>query len=270
VTESLRKRILTAVVVAAALLVVVLILPAAVTVVVVSAIVLLGAWEWSGFLRLPSAALRAAYVLLIALLMVAAWSVSMTAGGRAFVMGAALVWWCFALLWVAFAPQRVTSWSAAVSGALALVPAWLALIRLRVLLGDGAQWVLFALILVWAADIGAYFAGRQFGRVRLAPAVSPAKTWEGVLGGVSLSALCALAGAAWFHLPPLIFLLLCLAAVGFSVVGDLTESLLKRYAGVKDSGTVFPGHGGVMDRIDSITAAAPVLFIGLMLLGVAR
>jgi phosphatidate cytidylyltransferase len=236
----------------------------------VSAIVLLGAWEWSGFLRLPNAALRAAYVLLIAVLMFAAWSVSVTAGARNFVMQLALAWWCVALLWVMLAPRRVAGWSAALAGVLALVPAWLALMRLRVGLPDGAQWVLFALLLVWVADIGAFFCGRLLGRVRLAPQVSPAKTWEGVVGGMLLSALCALAGAAWFHLPALTFLLLCLTAVAFSVVGDLTESLLKRFAGVKDSGTLFPGHGGVMDRIDSLTAAAPVLFIGLALLGVVR
>ena len=269
-TEGLRKRILTAAVLAVALLVVILCLAPAVTVVVVSAIVLLGAWEWSGFLRLPTGALRACYVLLIAVLMFAAWSFSVSAGGRVFIMGLALGWWCVALLWVALAPKKVATWSAALAGVLALVPAWLVLMRLRVLLPDGAQWVLFALMLVWVADIGAYFAGRRYGRVRLAPEVSPAKTWEGVCGGMALSGLLAVGGAAWFHLPRAPFVLLCLAAAGFSVVGDLTESLLKRYAGVKDSGNVFPGHGGVMDRIDSITAAAPILFIGLMQLGVAR
>jgi phosphatidate cytidylyltransferase len=270
VTESLRKRILTAAVLAAALLCVLLLLPPLATVIVVSAIVLLGAWEWSAFLRLPSVALRVAYVGLIAVLMFAAWSVSVTAGAGNFVMPLALAWWCVALVWVTLAPHRVSAWSAALAGVLALVPAWLALMRLRVGLPDGAQWVLFALLLVWVADIGAFFCGRHFGRVPLAPQVSPAKTWEGVIGGMLASAVCALAGAAWFHLPALTFLLLCLAAVAFSVVGDLTESLLKRFAGVKDSGTLFPGHGGVMDRIDSLTAAAPVLFIGLALLGVVR
>jgi phosphatidate cytidylyltransferase len=265
----LRKRVLTAVVLAVGLLVVLLGLPPAATVIVITAIVLIGAWEWSAFLQLPSAALRAAYVSLVGLLLFGAWSFSVTAAGRDIVMLIALAWWLIALLWIALAPRRVTDWSAAIAGVLALVPAWLALIRMRVL-PDGAQWVLFALVLVWVADIGAYFSGRRFGRVRLAPQVSPAKTWEGVFGAMLLSALVASAGAAWFHLPLITFLPLCLGVVGFSIVGDLTESLLKRYAGVKDSGTLFPGHGGVMDRIDSITGAAPVLFLGLTYLGVAK
>ncbi len=269
-SESLRKRILTAAVLVAVLMSVLLLLRPAATVILVSAFVLLGAWEWSGFLRLPGAALRGAYVLLMGLLMYGAWAISASAGARNCVMQLALAWWCVALVWIMLAPRRVAAWSAALAGVFALVPAWLALVRLRVGLADGAQWVLFAFLLVWVADIGAYFFGRQFGRVRLAPQVSPAKTWEGVLGGMLFSGLGALAGAAWFHLPVVPFLLLCLGAVAFSVVGDLTESLLKRVAGVNDSGTLFPGHGGVMDRIDSLTAAAPVLFLGLTLLGVVR
>ena len=149
------------------------------------------------------------------------------------------------------------------------MPAWLALVRLRFDLPRGAEWMIFALLLVFAADIGAFFAGRRFGRLRLAPAVSPGKTWEGVLGGAAASALVGIAGSEWFGVPLYAFLPLCLAAVAFSVVGDLTESLLKRFAGVKDSGTLFPGHGGVMDRIDSVTGAAPVLLFGLTVLGVA-
>lgn len=268
--EALRKRVVTAVVMVAALLVVLLVLPAWATVVVITTIVLLGAWEWSAFLQLPTAALRAAYVGLIAVLLFAAWSFSVTPAGRDTVMLVALAWWLIALLWVVLAPRRVQKWSAAIAGLLALVPAWLALVRLRVVLPQGAQWVLFALVLVWVADIGAYFSGRRFGRVRLAPYVSPAKTWEGVLGAMAVSALVAITGGLWFHLPLFTFLVLCLGVVAFSIVGDLTESLLKRFAGVKDSGTLFPGHGGVMDRIDSITGAAPVLFLGLTYLGVAQ
>jgi phosphatidate cytidylyltransferase len=128
--------------------------------------------------------------------------------------------------------------------------------------------VLFCLLLVWMADIGAYFAGRRFGRRRLAPEVSPGKTWEGVLGGVAACIPVAVGGSFWVSVPLGGFLVLCLATVACSIVGDLTESLLKRFAGVKDSGTLFPGHGGVMDRIDSLTAAAPVLLLGLTVLGV--
>ncbi len=127
-------------------------------------------------------------------------------------------------------------------------------------------------MLVWAADIGAFFVGRKFGRLRLAPHVSPGKTWEGVLGGMIASAIVAVLGSWWFArtfpIPLAQFLPLCLAVVAFSIVGDLTESLLKRFAGVKDSGSLFPGHGGVMDRIDSVTGAAPVLLLGLLMLGI--
>jgi phosphatidate cytidylyltransferase len=269
VTEALRKRILTAAALAGVLLAVLFWLPAWATVVVATLLVLAGAWEWSAFLLLGTrSALRAAYVLLVAALLYCAWKFSATVQGRNLLLTAAVLWWLAALLWIAIAPQRVTAWAAAVAGVLALVPSWLAFVRLRVTLPAGAQWTLFVLLLVWVADIGAFFCGRRFGRIRLAPEVSPGKTWEGVLGGTAVSALVAIGGSLWFRVPLVVFLPLCLAVVGFSIVGDLTESLLKRFAGVKDSGTVFPGHGGVMDRIDSLTAAAPVLLLGLTLMGV--
>jgi len=268
VSESLRKRVITAAVLAVALLAVLFWLPATATVVALTALVLMGAWEWSAFLRLAAAPQRMAYVALVALLLPAVWLITATPEGRNIVLSAAVLWWLGALGWIVFAPRRVTAWSAGLAGLLALVPAWLALVRLRLDLPRGAQWVLFALLLVWAADTGGFFFGRRYGRVRLAPQVSPGKTWEGVLGGVAVSALVAIAGSAWFGVPILVFVPLCLAVVGFSIVGDLTESLLKRFAGLKDSGTLFPGHGGVMDRIDSVTGAAPVLFFGLTILGV--
>jgi phosphatidate cytidylyltransferase len=267
VSDSLRKRVLTAVVGAAALLAILLLLPEWVTVVALTALLLAGAWEWSAFLRLSTAARRLLYVALVALLLPIVWQVSSDPDSRDLILVAAVLWWLTALLWIAFAPRRVTPWAAGVAGVLALVPSWLALVWLRLSPPHG-QWVLFALILVWVADIGAFFFGRRFGRIRLAPEVSPGKTWEGVLGGVALSSLVAIGGSAWFHVPLAVFLPLCLATVAFSVVGDLTESLLKRFAGMKDSGTVFPGHGGVMDRIDSLTGAAPVLLLGLTLLKV--
>jgi phosphatidate cytidylyltransferase len=269
VNEALRKRIITAVVLAVALVGIVLFLPAIATVIVLTVLVLAGAWEWSAFLRLPRAVFRAAYVVFLAVMMPVVWHVSETPEGRDIVLAVAVTWWLAALAWIAFAPRRVAPWSAALAGLLALVPAWLALVRLRFAVPRGAEWMIFTLVLVFAADIGAFFAGRRFGRLRLAPAVSPGKTWEGVLGGAAMSAVVAVAGSLWFGVPLHSFLPLCLAAVAFSIVGDLTESLLKRFAGLKDSGTLFPGHGGVMDRIDSVTGAAPVLLFGLTVLGVA-
>lgn len=267
-TEALRKRVLTAVVLAALLLVVLLWLPPWVTVAVFTLTVLLGAWEWSAFLRLSAPLSRFAYVVLVAVLLWVAWRVSASGGGRDLVLLVALIWWIAALAWIVLAPRRVARWMAGVAGILALVPAWLALVRLRLSEPSGAQWMLFALVLVWVADIGAFFCGRSFGRRRLAPQVSPGKTWEGVWGALAVSALVAVGGSEWFRIPLAVFVPLCLAVVGFSIVGDLTESLLKRFAGMKDSGSIFPGHGGVMDRIDSLTGAAPVLLLGLTVLGV--
>jgi phosphatidate cytidylyltransferase len=266
-SDSLRKRIVTAVILAVTLLVVLFGLPRVWTVVLLTALLLVGAWEWSAFLRLPAMWMRIAYVALVMLLLPVVCYISDTVEGRDIILTAAVLWWFGALAWIVFAPGRVTPWSAGLAGVLALVPAWLALVLLR----DGphgAQWVLFALILVWVADIGAFFFGRRYGRLRLAPQVSPGKTWEGVLGGAAVSVVVAIAGSLWFHVPLHRFLPLCLAVVAFSVVGDLTESLLKRFAGIKDSGNLLPGHGGVMDRIDSVTGAAPVLLLGLTLLGV--
>ena len=267
-SDTLRKRILTAVVLGGLFLVILLGLPDWATIFVITFMTLAGAWEWSAFLLLVAPLWRLGYVLLVGALLWVAWRFSASAAGRDLVLAGAVLWWVGALVWIVFAPRRVSPWSAAAAGVLALVPAWLALVRLRLALPHGAQWVLFVLVLVWVADIGAFFCGRRFGRLRLAPEVSPGKTWEGVLGGIAVSAPVAIAGSLWFHVSLVAFLPLCLAAVGFSIVGDLTESLLKRFAGMKDSGSIFPGHGGVMDRIDSITGAAPVLLLGLTLLGV--
>ena len=267
-SDSLRKRIITAAILIALLLIVLLALPALATVSLITLAVLTGAWEWSGFLKAKGRLPRAGYVLLVALLLAPAWELASSRTGLEWFLGAAFLWWLAALGWVALAPHRVRTWSAALAGLCALVPAWLALVRMRLDSGRGAQWVLFLLVLVWFADIGAYFAGRHFGRRRLAPQVSPGKTWEGVLGGLAASVPVAVLGGLWFRVPRGAFLGVCLTAVAFSVVGDLTESLLKRFAGIKDSGTLFPGHGGIMDRIDSLTGAAPVLLLGLTFLGV--
>jgi len=181
------------------------------------------------------------------------------------------LWWLLMLRWIVTYPAGFDAthpprWVKAGAGLL-VIPGTIAAVGLLHGPPDGALRLLFAFFLVWAADVGAYFAGRAFGARKLAPRVSPGKTWEGVYGGLALSlVIAAIAGQWLFQLQGLRwlpFLLLCAGVVLFSIVGDLGESLLKRQAGAKDSGALLPGHGGLLDRIDSLLAALPALAIGL-------
>lgn len=152
-------------------------------------------------------------------------------------------------------------------GVLVIVPAWAALSTLHAYGERGPVLTLILLMLVWLADIGAYFAGRQWGKAKLAPAISPGKTRAGVYGGLASSVLfAAIAGALFSHSLKwtLAFMMISLVAAMFSVAGDLLESLMKRQSGIKDSGNIIPGHGGVFDRIDSLVAAAPIFLIGFL------
>jgi glutamate dehydrogenase (NAD(P)+) len=151
-----------------------------------------------------------------------------------------------------------------------LVPAAVALARVRYWSGpgfEGSLLLIFLVLVIFAADIGAYFAGRRFGSRKLAPRVSPGKTWEGVVGGVIAAALVALGVGAVYGFALWPWLAIAVSAAALSVVGDLCESLFKRHSGLKDSGSLFPGHGGVLDRLDSLTAGIPLLVLGLLLAG---
>jgi phosphatidate cytidylyltransferase len=261
----LKQRILTAVVLGVILLTVLFVLPPVATVWLVTLLVLVGAWEWAGFIRAESIVARIAFVAVVAACVAASWFLVLgDAQWTSYVLLAATAWWFVAFVWVIVAPERVSPLAAALAGLLALVPCWVALVTFTTRWERGTVWVLFVLLLVVAADTGAFFAGRFFGKVPLAPRVSPKKTWEGVIGGLVLAGIVAFAGGHWlvgqWGYP---FISLCVAVAAISVVGDLTESMLKRAAGVKDSGSLFPGHGGMLDRIDSLTAAAPVLLFGL-------
>ena len=151
-------------------------------------------------------------------------------------------------------------------GVLVLVPLYVALVMLYNL---SPLILLFALVIVWAADVGAYFSGKQFGRVKLAHSISPGKTWEGVIGGLLVVGIVAAIGNLWLEADLLVLLPFCLGVAGTSIIGDLTVSMFKRTAGVKDSGTLFPGHGGVLDRVDSVAAAAPVFALGAGWMGLS-
>ncbi|MEO7774667.1 MAG: phosphatidate cytidylyltransferase [Steroidobacteraceae bacterium] len=263
----LLQRIITAVILIVALLALLLFAPAFATVLVLTLAILAGAWEWSVFARPSALWQRVAFVALIAVLLAGAWSLRDHAHIQRAVLVGATCWWLLALLWLMLLPRLINRPIAALAGILVLVPTFIGLLQLRLDWARGAEWTLFVLILVWAADTGAFAAGKTFGKHRLAPQVSPGKTWEGCFGGVLLAGVAALCGAWWFGEPRVSFLLLCLVTAVFSVIGDLTESMFKRFAGVKDSGHMIPGHGGVMDRLDSITAAVPVFALGLQLLG---
>lgn len=154
-------------------------------------------------------------------------------------------------------------------GLLVLLPPWFAIVGLHGLQPNGPQVVLYTFLIFWVADIGAYVAGRSIGRTKLASNVSPGKTLEGVYGAAAAVILLAVGGAYYFDLKGgefIVFMSISLLAAAVSIVGDLYESLLKRVAGVKDSGRILPGHGGMLDRIDSLTAGAPVFALGYRLL----
>ncbi len=222
-------------------------------------LVLAGAWEWAGFLGDVGRRVRIGYVALIGAGMAAAWFAGPVAMMP--VLWFAMGWWLVAFVWLLRFPTPVPVWLVLAGGVFVLVPGWLAVATLQY--ASGPQWLMFFLILIASADSGAYFIGKSCGRTRLAPRVSPGKTWEGAGGGLLFVVVIALAGAFWFPLPPVFLVSLSLAVAMASIVGDLTISMFKRNAGLKDSGRLFPGHGGILDRIDSMSAGAPLFVIGL-------
>ncbi|MDF1821423.1 MAG: phosphatidate cytidylyltransferase [Alcanivoracaceae bacterium] len=232
---------------------------------------LAGGWEWSGMMRAPGKAVRVIWLASLAGLLLAAETLR-----PAWLLTLLPAWWLLALVLVVAYPRLAGGWFRlpvlAVLGYLLLVPSWAAVVHLQdqgALGLDGFWALLFVLLWVWAADTGAYFAGRAFGRHKLAPSVSPGKTLEGLVGGAALAllvaGLVAWQGPVTAAIAPL--LLVALVTVVASVLGDLFESMIKRQVGIKDSGTLLPGHGGMLDRIDSVTAALPVAVAMLSLTG---
>jgi phosphatidate cytidylyltransferase len=254
----LKERVITALVAVAVLLLVLFALPRAAAQAVIALLVLAGAWEWSGFLGSGSTPVRAMYVGLVAVLMGLVTWLAPQINGLLFQV--ALAWWVCALVWTLFYPTPIPDVVRWVAGALVLVPLYNALMVLYL---AGPAILLGALLIVWAADTGAFVAGKLFGRVKLAPQISPGKTWEGVIGGLLTVAVLSVAGAYLFDARVAVLVPFCLAVACASIVGDLTVSMFKRTAGLKDSGSIFPGHGGVLDRVDSVAAAAPLFALGI-------
>lgn len=232
-------------------------------------VMVLGGWEWARLAGIQAQAGRVGFALVVLVL----FGLLLTQVPVLPVLLAALGWWLLALLMVFCYPRSAGWWGGMLGklliGLLILLPAGVALVWLK----DQQQanlLILTVMLMVWAADIGAYFFGRAFGKRKLAPAVSPGKSWAGLYGGLIVSLLVALGcglalGLDGSRLP--LFLLAAAGIVLFSVVGDLTESMFKRSAGIKDSSNLLPGHGGVLDRIDSLTAALPLFALLFLLTG---
>ena len=227
-------------------------------------VVTLGAWEWARLAGFDAQIARVSFAAVVAVLL---FGLHIFPDLAPWVLGAAVLWWAVATYLVLTFPQSAVHWSTTATklliGLLILLPAWQGLVLIKAMpLGN---WLIMAvMVLVWGADIGAYFSGHKFGKRKLAPKVSPGKSWEGVLGGLLLSLLItAVVGVVRSWSASQMFAALAGAAliVLISVVGDLTESMFKRQSGIKDSSNLLPGHGGVLDRIDSLTAAIPVFAV---------
>jgi phosphatidate cytidylyltransferase len=275
----LKQRVITAVLIVLALFAALAFLPAPWLAAIFAVLILLAAWEWSDLSGLQLQWQRGVFVVVLSAAMAGlCWEVSLLTQPDPLrvrdVMVAACAWWAIALLWVKSYPASAGLWGSrlmrAFIGLFVLVPSWLSISYLR-FLENGVWLILLVVALVAAADIGAYFVGRTLGKTKLAPSVSPGKSWAGFWGGlVSAMALMTLLYTIFADSMPASFgemLILAAFTALASVLGDLLESMIKRHRGIKDSGQILPGHGGLMDRIDSLTAAVPVFTLGLLSVG---
>lgn len=275
----LKQRIITALVLAAALLAVVFYTPLLWFAVLAGLVFVVAGWEWSRLAHFEGAARFIFALVFGGLLLVSAYwlgvdtsSQQMSPERLLVMLSVAVAWWVVASWLVASYPARAKLWARrweqTIMGLLVIIPTWAALTYLRS--EPGGEWLIMILAgCVICADTGAFFVGRRWGKRKLAPAVSPGKSVEGFVGGLVCSVVFAvvLVLAMGSKAQDWWLLALVIPASLASVMGDLLESMLKRQRGIKDSGNILPGHGGIMDRLDSITAAAPVFALAYMLSG---
>jgi phosphatidate cytidylyltransferase len=284
------QRILTAMVLAPAIIAAIFYLPLFYFAIMLMLIMAIGSWEWGPLMGFSKLGYRIFFVAsnigLISLLwhffpLQQLWLSATELQPAVFaILWLSVIWWiCSAFLTLVY-PRCSSFWSShrsvrGVFGWLTLVPTWLAFMVLRTDHIDanpyhGSQLIMFLFLMVWSADIGAYFVGKAIGKRKLLPNVSPGKTFEGFIGGMLFA--CLLVGLAgvimnWSMEQLVVVLLVTILITTVSVLGDLNESMFKRQAGIKDSGSILPGHGGVLDRIDSLTATAPIYALCYAYLG---
>jgi len=271
----LLKRTLTALLLAPLVILLILFAPTSVLALVSAAAFLGSLWEWMQLCGIKQAGARMVGLVVAAAGFALLWWLH-ESGWMKLGIWAGVVWWLVACFWLrhfAFgaAPTSENRALKLLAGVFVVFPAWVAIISIHTRLPNGPWWTLLALFIVWVADIGAYFSGRAFGKRKLAPQISPGKTWAGAYGALVAGVLITLLGGWLLDVRGaslLALAVLAIVTVAASIVGDLLESLMKRHAQVKDSGTLIPGHGGLMDRLDSVFAALPVFAAGLLLLGI--
>lgn len=260
-----KQRLLTGITLTIIAVLAVLYLPNIIFIALTLAIFLFAAWEWSGLVKQTNKLVRIIYVISFLSLFYLAWISPVM-----LILLIAFIWWLIAIALLLFYPKSAywgLHYSSVVLsiGVLVLIPSWLAVNQIR-LLSHGPLVLMSLLLLVWAADTGAYFSGRWLGKHKLSSAISPKKTWEGLYGGILLALIIAFLVSKLIKVNLIYFMILAFVVVLFSVIGDLLESLFKREAGLKDSGQYLPGHGGLLDRMDSLTAAAPIFLLGWIIL----
>lgn len=270
----LEQRLISAVILIPAVVWATLFLPTSYFAISISIFLVIAAWEWARLVAINSTSARILYGSLLAAVLFFSWEQLDNDEFIYPVLIIGLLWWVYLFICIILSkyhhltvhrsyPFQVIK--GGLIGLLILIPAWLGLLLLHS--NYGREYVLLVLVLVWGADTGAYIFGKRFGKHKMTASISPGKTWEGVLGGLVMCIIVALV-ACWAlalnMTDSMIILMLAVIVVIFSIVGDLTISIFKRSRGLKDSGSIIPGHGGILDRIDSLLAAFPVFVSGFI------
>ncbi|MCY4330241.1 MAG: phosphatidate cytidylyltransferase [Endozoicomonadaceae bacterium] len=267
--SKLKQRTIAAAIMIPLALIVIFLLSVNVFCLITGVILLVAAWEWANIADLSWQPLRIFYALITGALLF----FSSKAEGYGFFLGTGFAWWILAVMFILSYPESKKAWQPKIVkliiGWLVLIPAWQALVFIRTR-ENGAVALLCLFSIIWIADIAAYFFGNWFGRHKLLVQVSPGKTWQGAIAAAVIVAIGSAVvakiagGFSWFYLVGIS--VASVVIVAFSIAGDLLESMFKRERGIKDSSNIIPGHGGLLDRIDSLTAAAPVFAIFLSVL----
>ena len=236
-------------------------------------LVTIGAWEWAAFVGLTKSLERTLFVLFnIALFLVVLYLQNRSINHA--VIYSSVAWWLISIPLLLTFPFKDNHFlrlnlTKGLIGVVLLLATLVSMVLIRSNPNYGPEFVLYIILMVWFADSGAYFVGRTLGKNKLIPNVSPGKTWEGVIGALVVTVIASIIAIDLLSIPSsnsVFFVLITFVTVVYSIVGDLSESMFKRMSDIKDSGHILPGHGGILDRIDSLMSALPIFFIGLLLM----